>query len=215
MLGLEEIGVDDDFFELGGDSLLAVEVVTNIARVFRKNISLASVFGTRGLTIAKQATVVRPLVGAARERVSVVPLQTNGARPPFFFASTPMNLARHMHPDQPLYDVSIPAVHGQAYALDLLGPTVEQCVDAIRRVQPRGPYYLGGHCFSGLLMLETALRLEATKQEVALLVLVDPDPEDDVPIAARIVHHLRELNSLPVAEKASEFGRRPDPSSTP
>jgi thioesterase domain-containing protein/acyl carrier protein len=206
VLRVDGIGVSDDFTELGGDSLLAVDVVARLEKALRGKVSLASVFGTHRLTIAKQAAVVRAQEKAGVDRVSVVALQPGGARPPIFFADTPLNLARHFPPHRPLYDVNIPVVHGRSYDLDRIEPTVAECVNAIRRVDPRGPYYLGGACFAGMLMLETAQRLHESGLEVARLVLIDPDPEEPAPLAARIVRQLRDLTQLPPGQR-SEFLR--------
>ena len=152
------------------------------------------------------------MLGEHRDRVSLVPLRQGGSRYPLFFASTPMKLARYLPPDQPLYDVNIPTVCGgvRAHAAparhsrDLLGPTVEQCVAAIRSAQPRGPYHLGGHCFGGLPHgRDRPSALGDGRRGGTASLLVDPDPEDEVPIAVRIVHHLRELGGLGALEKAS------------
>jgi thioesterase domain-containing protein len=181
-------------------------VVARLEKALRGKVSLASVFATHRLTIAKQAAVVRAQERAGVDRVSVVGLHPAGARPPLFFASTPMNLVPHIDPDQPLYDVSIPVVHGRSYELHRIERTVDECVNAIRRVEPRGPYYLCGACFPGLLMLETAQRLHQSGHQVAQLVLIDPGPEEQVPLAARIAHQLRELTRLTPAQRA-EFLR--------
>jgi thioesterase domain-containing protein len=149
---------------------------------------------------------VRAQENAGFDRVSIVALQPGGTRPPLFFADTPMNLVRHIDPDQPLYDLSIPVVHGRSYELDRIDPTVTECVNAIRRVEPRGPYYLGGSCFAGLLMLETAQRLHESGHRIARLVLIEPDPEEPAPLAARIVRHLRELTQLTPSQR-TEFLR--------
>jgi thioesterase domain-containing protein/acyl carrier protein len=206
VLRVDGIGVSDDFAELGGDSLLAVDVVARLEKALRGKVSLASVFATHRLTIAKQAAVVRAQENAGFDRVSIVALQPGGTRPPLFFADTPMNLVRHIDPDQPLYDLSIPVVHGRSYELDRIDPTVTECVNAIRRVEPRGPYYLGGSCFAGLLMLETAQRLHESGHRIARLVLIEPDPEEPAPLAARIVRHLRELTQLTPSQR-TEFLR--------
>jgi thioesterase domain-containing protein len=114
----------------------------------------------------------------------------------------------HLPSDLPLYDVHIPTVSARLYDAGDVLAAVDECIEAIRVVQPCGPYYLAGHCYAGLVMLETALRLRAMKEDVGLLALIDPDPEDDVPIAVRIVHHLRALKRLDVAEHAAQLWQR-------
>jgi amino acid adenylation domain-containing protein len=202
VLAVNDIGVEDDFRELGGDSLLAVEIVSRLEKVLGKDFSLAAVFQTHGLTIAKQAAILRAQEWVPKDRASVIPLRSEGARPPLFFAGTPLNLVAYLDSDQPIYEVNIPAAHRQQYAPHIVDKTIGECVEAIRGVQPRGPYFVGGNCYGALLMLEVARRLHSTDGGVGLLVLVDPDPERDVPISARVMHHLRQLEGLGIREKA-------------
>lgn len=114
-------------------------------------------------------------------RVSLIPVQTGGARRPFFYlhvhwiggAFYSFTLAHHLGSDQPLYVID-------PYKFDDLQvpPTIEAIAAAyiasMRTVQPEGPYLLGGFCAGGLLAYEIAQQLRAAGQAVDLLVLIDP-----------------------------------------
>jgi thioesterase domain-containing protein len=113
----------------------------------------------------------------------MVALQTGGAQRPFFFlhghylgtASYCLPLAHALGPDQPFYALD-------PYRLDDLAvpPTLEQIaathLEALRAIQPAGPYLLGGFCNGGLVAYEMARQLHAAGQTVDLLVLMDPMP---------------------------------------
>jgi thioesterase domain-containing protein len=182
VLQVERVGVYDNFFELGGHSLLAVRVVQRMEQVWGKKLALATLFA--GPTIAQLA---QALLGAGDDergaRTSVRPLHTGGSRRPFFFlhghylgtASFCFRLARDLGPDQPFHAVD-------PYRLDDLTvpPTLEEIaaahLEALRAIQPEGPYLLGGFCNGGLVAYEMARQLHAAGQTVELLVLMDPMP---------------------------------------
>src|SRR5438105_9094732 len=144
--------------------------------------ALATLFA--GPTIAQLA---RALLEARDDergvRTPVVPLHTGGSRRPFFFlhghylgtAHYCLPLARALGPDRPLYALD-------PYRLDDLAvpPPLEEIaathLEALRAIQPAGPYLLGGFCNGGLVAYEMARQLHAAGQTVDLLVLMDPMP---------------------------------------
>lgn len=175
--GVRDIGVNDDFFDLGGHSLLAVELFAAIERSTGARLPLATIF--EAPTVARLAELMRSDGWDARTG-SLVPLSTSGSRPPFFAITAGDGnvvgfgpLARRLAPDQPFYAL-------QPFGLDSAAPlhrTIEAMarhyVRQIRRVQPRGPYLLGGRCFGSLVAYEVAVRLESLGETVALLASID------------------------------------------
>jgi amino acid adenylation domain-containing protein len=175
--GVRQIGLHDDFFELGGHSLLAVELFAAIERTTGARLPLATIF--EAPTVAQLARLMRSDGWDARTG-SLVPLSTTGSRPPFFAVTAGDGnvvgygpLARRLGPDQPFYVL-------QPFGLDSAAPlhrTVQAMarhyVRQIRRVQPHGPYLLGGRCFGSLVAYEVATRLEAGGERVALLASID------------------------------------------
>jgi thioesterase domain-containing protein len=83
-------------------------------------------------------------------------------------------LARHLGPDQPLYAVLHQSHDGQRAQFTRMEDIAAYYLDGVRRVQPRGPFYLGGYCVGGTLAFEMAQQLRRRGEEVALLVLLDP-----------------------------------------
>ena len=178
VLGLESIGVTDNFFELGGHSLLAVRLLAEIQRATGKEIPLAALF--RGATIEYLARVV-----GGSETVShatLTEVQRGGSLPPFFAAVVPgvnalgyLALARHMDPERPLYELQGPGpkTRQRPYAPQEFTDMASEYIRAMRKVQPEGPYYLGGMCEGARIAFEMARLLESQGQKVNLLAIFD------------------------------------------
>jgi thioesterase domain-containing protein len=179
VLGVERVGIADDFFSLGGDSLLAAELVARIRRVYgRPHFPLSAlVWAPTVEGLAHELEAATP--GAPRPLV--IPLQPDGTRTPLFFVHALdgeivryASLARTLDRDRPFYAVRARGADGDEVPHASLDAMVSDYVAAIREIQPHGPYILGGVCLGGTLAVEMAKRLQAGEEEVALLVLVDP-----------------------------------------
>jgi thioesterase domain-containing protein len=109
------------------------------------------------------------------------------------------DLARHMEPDQPFYAIQPQGLDGKRPCLSSVTEMAEQYVREIRRVQPQGPYHIGGYSFGGLVAYEMAQRLQADGEEVALLALFDTYPGK---MESR-TSQLRNLSKLSVKEALS------------
>ncbi|WP_433472859.1 amino acid adenylation domain-containing protein [Spirillospora sp. CA-142024] len=174
VLGLDRVGADVSFFDLGGDSLAALRLVT---RARRAGIELTprDVFThqtVEGLTRA----------GKPEDRLGfevLLPIRTSGTRPPVFFVHPAGGLAwgylgfqRHLGPDQPLYGLQARAFTRP----ELPGSVEEMAVDylaQIRAVQPSGPYHIAGWSLGGLVAYEMAVRFQAAGERIGLLALID------------------------------------------
>jgi amino acid adenylation domain-containing protein len=176
-LELDSIGVDEDFFDLGGHSLLAVEVFDAIERSFGRSLSLATIF---------EAPTVRRLAAALREdgwdqpQRSLVSLTRTGSRPPLFFVTAGDGnsvgfgaLARRLGPDQPFFALQPRGINGGARVHVSVERMAAHYIREIRRISPKGPYFLGGRCLGGYVAYEMARRLEAAGERTALLVILD------------------------------------------
>ncbi len=219
LLGCAPIGVRDDFFALGGHSLLAVQVCRRIRSAFGKSLPVVTLF--EAPTVAELAEVLRR--GETREGPSsLVALQAGGSRPPFFFlAGSDHHFGNRLGPDQPVYRVQVQDLDGDRHFTSAAEMTAHSLA-AIRAVQPRGPYYLGGHCFGGVVAFEVAQALLRQGETVALLVLLEaavPGSESRLAgsswgrLRQRGAHHLRRLVRLPghelahLARSARRIGR--------
>ncbi|HWE64825.1 MAG TPA: amino acid adenylation domain-containing protein [Chloroflexota bacterium] len=177
MLGIQPIGITDNFFDLGGHSLLAVRLFERIARECGRRLPLGILF-EQG-TIEHIAALLRAYEPAA-DRVAAVAIQPEGAGPPFFCAH-PFNgiilyyrhLARYLGRDHPVYGLEPRLIDDGRLDRTRVEDMAADCVSQIRRIQPVGPYYLGGYSSGGVVAFEIAQQLRAQGETVALLALFD------------------------------------------
>ncbi|GCB43881.1 siderophore biosynthesis non-ribosomal peptide synthetase modules [Streptomyces sp. NL15-2K] len=203
VLGLDEVGFDDDFFRLGGHSLLAVTLVT---RLREKGISTSvrKVFAAPTV-----AGIVRQLdLASVSDSLNrILPIRTEGDRPPFFFVHPASGLswcyrplARYATDGVPLYGLQAAGMDGSDTLPDSIGAMAAEYVEQIRAVQPNGPYHLLGFSFGGIPVHEIAVRLREAGETVAALVVMDaypPPPRDGEP--------------APLPQPAERVQRDPDP----
>jgi len=179
-LGLDHVRPEDDFFHLGGDSLTAAEVLAAIQKEFAKEFPLTLLL--QGSTLREMAQLFCK-ESAASSWSSLVKMQAEGDRPPFFcvhgVGGTVLcfsDLARHLGPRQPFYGIR--AAHADHYQPPFrrIEDMAAHYLEAVRGVQSRGPYYLGGFSFGGSVALEMAQQLYAQGESVALLAILDHTP---------------------------------------
>jgi amino acid adenylation domain-containing protein len=177
LLGIEGVGVHDDIFAAGATSITAMRLVVLVEQRYGVAIGLAQFVAAP--TVASLAKLVR--TGGAEVRFDpVVALRREGDRPPLFLAH-PMGgnvlcylaLARHLPDDQPLYALQAAGADADTEPLDTLPGLAASYVAAMRRVQPEGPYVVGGWSFGGFAAFEMARQLRAAGETVAKVVLLD------------------------------------------
>ena len=175
VLGLPRVGVHDSFFHLGGHSMLAARLFIRLRDEMGHDLPLAALF--QAPTPAEMARLLDGPTLVARS--TLVPIQTEGHRPPFFWLHTLgggggggllryRELARRLGPAQPSYGLEAPRE-----PFDTLEEMAAAYIEVMREVQPRGPYHLGGFCFGGVVAYEIACQLERTGHSVGLLTLID------------------------------------------
>ncbi|HEY3319088.1 MAG TPA: thioesterase domain-containing protein, partial [Planctomycetota bacterium] len=186
-LGVSKIRITDDFFALGGNSMIAASIISRIEQRFGKNLPLATFFQTP--TIAGLAALLRK-EGWKPSWSSLVPMQTKGSRPPFYCVH-PVggnvlcyhDLARGLGEDQPVYGLQAPGLDGEQGFNFRIEELARQHVREIRQFQPDGPYYLGGASMGGLVAFEIAQQLVEQGAEVGLLALFDTPGPHSVPVS--------------------------------
>lgn len=218
VLKVRQIGPHDDFFELGGDSLLAVRVFERTLALTGADLPLATLLTAP--TIAQQLVAFRtagareparpeaPAVVSVDAWSSLVPLQPRGTRPPLFLihalGGNVLNyvpLARGLDADQPAYGVQALGLDGIARPTGSIAVMAAGYVAEIRRLQARGPYFLAGGSMGGLIAYAMACLLRQQGEPVGLLALFDtagPHRGTDAPLPRA---------PLPVRLAAAPFAR--------
>jgi thioesterase domain-containing protein len=206
------IGVDENFFELGGDSLLAARLFIQIEKAFQMELPLAVLL--EAPTIRQLAGIIStPIVHSLHS--SLVAVQPNGTKPPLFCVHGHSgeifqcrNLSLSLGADQPVFGLRSQGLGGEAPYF-----TVEEMANhylrEIRTVQRKGPYLLVGYCFGGMIAYEMARLLKTQGQEVALLVMFNTPAPGSLKwwplrpsyLVKRIARELRKLRTLTIREK--------------
>ncbi|MFP2923715.1 alpha/beta fold hydrolase [Pyxidicoccus sp. 3LG] len=181
VLGVSPLGIEDDFFALGGHSLLAVRLMSRLQQQLGRGLPLAALFG--GATVERIARLLRQ-EAPSRPWSPLVPLNTTGKRPPLFLVHAIgggvlgyTELAQRLGADQPLYALQAPGIDGGGTPRDSVEELATLYIEAIRTVQPSGPYHLGGWSFGGTVAHEMARQLHEAGEKVALVALIDSSAE--------------------------------------
>jgi thioesterase domain-containing protein/acyl carrier protein len=177
VLNLESISIDDNFFELGGHSLLAVQLFDKIEQTFGRKLPLATLF--QAPTIEKLAEIlVSRDMNFWNSLVLLKPGNLNLA--PLFLVHDAdgetmlySGLANQLEDERPVYGIKpygqedCPILHTR------ITDMVKHYISEIRKVQPQGPYLVGGLCCGGVLAFEIACQLQAQGEQVPFLGIVD------------------------------------------
>jgi thioesterase domain-containing protein/acyl carrier protein len=182
LFGRDEIGIGDDYFDLGGDSILAMRLFKTIETEFQIRIPMSTLLQAPTVELLADR-IQRSRSGNLRPSdtwSSLVSVQPKGSRPPFFCVHGAggnvvyyADLARHLGPDQPFYGLQSQGMDGKGSFLTSIEEMAACYVKEIRSLQPKGPYFLGGYCMGGTIALEMAQQLRSQGQQVALLALMD------------------------------------------
>ena len=164
-LKIRPVGVESSFFDLGGRSVVAAQLFTKMSREFGRDLPLALLF--KAPTIRELARHLRKESATPRYE-SVIAIQPKGARPPFFCVHGGLGgtlflrpLSDALGPDQPLYAFEPEGLDGGVIHRGSIEELARHYVAEMRKLQPHGPYKIGGYCFGGLVAFEMAQQLRA------------------------------------------------------
>lgn len=180
VLGIEKVGIHDNFFDLGGHSLLSLQIINQIHKA---GLYVTAPQFFQHPTIAGLASVATTAPAAGSDKdggSSLVALRPRGTRPPLFLVHTApgdvlgyINLVNLLGDDQPCYGFQSLGLTSLERAHKSIPEMASHYVKLLRRFQPEGPYYLAGWCFGGIVAMEMADQLIAQGQKIGILALFE------------------------------------------
>jgi FkbM family methyltransferase len=204
VLGIEQVGLDDNFFEMGGHSLLAAKLVTMIRAMLGVEISIRTLF--EAPTVAKLATR-KDFRSDVDSFETVLPIRAQGTLPPLFCVHPGSGLSwryarllKYVKPERPIYGLQARSFTVHEISAQTVEEMAVDYVDEICKIQPTGPYHLVGWSIGGLLAYSAACVLQSRGERVAFLSVLDA-----IPFAAHEAENVRPQESL-IDIAASIFG---------
>lgn len=196
LLGVDQIGVEDNFFDLGGHSLIAVRLFAQVRKAYQVDFPISILFeaptirkcaemiAARGVALSSSADDSKAAVPAksARRFTHLVPMHAGEAGPktPFFLVAgmfgNVLNLRHLAHllgADRPFYGLQARGLYGDSDPHTSLVEAATDYIAEIRAVQPQGPYMVGGFSGGGITAYEIAQQLTAMGEELSVLVMLD------------------------------------------
>lgn len=183
LLNINPIGVTDNFFDLGGHSILAVKFMSLIEQKFNKKLPISVLF--EGQTIEHLAQ----LISGDNDFMPTSPLvaiNAKGSLPTLYIVHPAMgqvmcfsDLARELGPDQPVYGLQSAGLYGERKPFTCLEEMAAYYVEAIKQNKPKGPYSISGYCVGGIIAYEIAYQLQKQGETVDVLAIIDICPPSE------------------------------------
>ncbi|MBG9769553.1 amino acid adenylation domain-containing protein [Bacillus vallismortis] len=186
VLHLPRVGIDDRFFDVGGHSLLAVQLMSRIREALGVELSIGILF--EAPTVAGLAE--RLEMGSSQSALDVLlPLRTSGDKPPLFCVHPAGGLSwcyaglmTNVGTDYPIYGLQARGIGQREELPETLDDMAADYIEQIRTVQPKGPYHLLGWSLGGNVIQAMATQLQNQGEEISLLVMLDAYPNHFLPI---------------------------------
>jgi len=182
-LGVSPISTRDNFFDIGGHSLMAVRLCSSINEQLETNLSISGLF--QNLTIEALARQIMKNSPPDNLQATVLmqPGTSSGDLPPLFFVHVlgtglkfcrPM--AKHLDSNLPIYAMSVQLLQDSPLKENTIEELAAFYIQEVRKISPEGPYLFVGISFGGMVIYEMARQLTAANGDVRLVALMDTIP---------------------------------------
>lgn len=176
ILQIKSISIKDNFFTIGGDSLLAVRLFAELTEKLDETIPLALIF--KAPTIEELAHILK-VKGYLIPESCIIPIKSKGSNPPLFFINSinyAQKLSLLMNEDQPFYGLNLFGLTNffdKKLSYLTLENIAQKYIDDLQTIQPHGPYFLIAYCADSFLTFEIAQQLNNQGQKVEFLGFID------------------------------------------
>ena len=219
LLNRPSIGVEEDFFDLGGDREMAAKLFSEIAQICGRDISPETIL--HAPTVASLGALLEKAEPLRLPRVAQLKGGADG--PPVFIIPglggtllDLVQLARQVETPHAIFGLVARGVDGQEDPFGRVEDMAPFYRDAIRKLQTRGPYFLIGNSFGGLVAMEMARHLAECGERIGLLCMLDTYPhtrhlsllQRAGVVLRKTRHHAAALTKMPIRGGASYIGRR-------
>uniref|UniRef100_UPI00286BF686 non-ribosomal peptide synthetase n=1 Tax=Chamaesiphon sp. OTE_20_metabat_361 TaxID=2964689 RepID=UPI00286BF686 len=208
-LGVQPVGINDNFFDLGGHSLIALQLFAHIEQIWHKRLSWGVLFESP--TIAQLAEIIRQQTAPVTDSPLVLLGAGTSRQPPLFcihaLGGTLFNyydLVRRLG-NRAIYGLQSCGINGSQQPLNCVEDMASYYIKSIQTIQPQGPYLLVGYSFGGIVAFEMARQFAEMGERVAFLGLVDiKSPtvnKDTMSVRKWLSFHYQELKKLQLKEQ--------------
>lgn len=198
VLKAEKVGLDDDFFDLGGTSLQAFLIFARIA--VELGVDLPPTVMVRAPTIAQQADILRKGGRRIGMDAKLVAFREKGAQAPLFIVHAAFgdimfvrDLAKDLAGDRPIYGVQPAALNGKNRLPRTVKTLAADYLAEIRRLQPKGPYNFAGYSFGGWVAFEMAQQAKQQGESIAFLGIIDTQAAIGESTTDRVLRHMGQI----------------------
>lgn len=206
LLGVRQVGVNDDFFDLGGNSLVGVRLFAAVRKQFQVSLPLSTLFEAPTIAELASILVARGVEGGApsdeaqqSEWSPLVRINKGapGRKPLFCIHGSRGNvlvfksLSDRLGDDRPFYGLQARGVDGALEPDETIGAMAERYLAAIRGVQPEGPYFVAGYSGGGVIAYEIAQILKRANEPVGAVIMIDTLEPNEMRTPVSMIDRLR------------------------
>lgn len=221
LLGVNSIQRQDSFFELGGDSLIGVQVVSEIERQLGQTFSINRLFQTPTIAAIAQELGKKSLPAQASATLPpcILPLKSGRTdQPPLFLVHAVgpsilfyQPLVERLNTERSVYGIQSVLLNGLDHRFDSTEAMAEYYIQQMKKVQPEGPYFVAGPSFGGFLAYEIARQLRHQGDTLGAIIIMDratPDGTSTTPIEQRYGQYWQKFRQLGVGYFCTKVKQR-------